>query len=227
MSLLDDRTRVDVSRELEKLQNEVTLVVFTQPHECQFCKENRQLAEELGELSARVKVVVYDFEMDREKADEYRVERIPAIVVVGDRNPGVRFFGLAAGYEFVSLLQGMIAVSNRDSGLKPSVRKALAKVDKPVHLQVFVTPTCPYCPRSVILAHQFAVESMHITADMIELTEFPELAQRYQVSGVPKTLINERFEVMGMADAETVLGQIQAALSESESASGVDGKDRN
>ena len=62
---------------------------------------------------------------------------------------------------------------------------------QPIHLQVFVSPTCPYCPGAVILAHQMAYYSKNVTADMIELTEFPHLAQKYAVQGVPRTVINE------------------------------------
>jgi len=60
---------------------------------------------------------------------------------------------------------------------------------KPVHLKVYVTLTCPYCPTAVHLAHQLAMASPLITAEMIELAEFPHLANRDQVMGVPKTVV--------------------------------------
>jgi len=43
----------------------------------------------------------------------------------------------------------------------------------------------------VRLAHQFALESDCITGDAVEATEFPHLAQRYQVRAVPRTIVNE------------------------------------
>ena len=45
-------------------------------------------------------------------------------------------------------------------------------MSKPVHIQVFVTLTCPYCPMAVQLAHEMAMESPLITSDMVEATEF-------------------------------------------------------
>ncbi|MCB0294595.1 MAG: thioredoxin family protein, partial [Calditrichaeota bacterium] len=92
---------------------------------------------------------------------------------------------------FSTLLEDILLVSRRDSRLSPETRQQLAEVTEPTRIQVFVTPTCPYCPRAVVLAHQFAMENDLITADMVEVTEFPHLAQRYGVRGVPKTVANE------------------------------------
>jgi predicted DsbA family dithiol-disulfide isomerase len=47
------------------------------------------------------------------------------------------------------------------------------------------------------LAHQMAIESPHVTADVIEASEFPELIQRYGVRGVPKTMINGTIGIEG------------------------------
>jgi len=80
---------------------------------------------------------------------------------------------------------------------------------KPVHVQVFVTPTCPYCPKVARLAHQIAVESANVRADVVEVSEFPDLARRYRVHGVPKAVINDTIDVVG-AQPESVF--IEAML---------------
>ena len=79
-------------------------------------------------------------------------------------------------------------------------------------MQVFVTPTCPYCPQSVVLAHQMAIASPMVRADMVEATEFPQLAIKYQVMGVPRTVINETTYVEGAASEPMVLEKLQEAL---------------
>jgi predicted DsbA family dithiol-disulfide isomerase len=48
-----------------------------------------------------------------------------------------------------------------------------------------------------MLAHQLAIESDLITADMVEVTEFPHLGQKYQVMGVPRTVIDETIHIEG------------------------------
>ncbi len=119
------------------------------------------------------------------------------------------------GYEFASLLTDMVDVSKGETDLKPETKYALKKIDQKVHLQVFVTPTCPYCPKAVSLTHKFAIEGESITADMIEVTEFPHLVNRYGVLGVPKIIINEKFSLEGAVPEEEILSQITKAIHKS------------
>ena len=125
----------------EKLVNPVRLVMFTQEFECQYCRETRQLVEEVAALSDKVDAEVYDFVIDKEKAEAYSVDKIPAIAVAGTKDYGLRYYGIPSGYEFTSLIEDIIAVSQGDSGLPAPTREALAQLSKPVHIQVFVTPT--------------------------------------------------------------------------------------
>jgi len=140
------------------------------------------------------------------------VDKIPAIAVVGAENYGVRFYGIPSGYEFTSLLHATRMVAAGKPELSEEGMQALAEVTEPVHMQVFVTPTCPYCPRSVVLAHQMAVASPMVRADMVEATEFPHLAIKYRVMGVPRTVINEVVHIEGAAPEPMVLENLQEAL---------------
>jgi len=125
----------------DKLVAPVRLVMFTQEFECQYCRETRQLVEEIAALSDKIDAEVYDFVTDKEKADEYNVDKIPAIAVLGAKDYGVRFYGIPSGYEFTSLIEDIIAVSEGDSGLAAPTREAIAQLTQPVHIQVFITPT--------------------------------------------------------------------------------------
>jgi glutaredoxin-like protein len=191
--MISDRDRKPVQDRLAKLVKPVKAVVFTQEMECQFCRETRQLLEELAGLTDKLEVEVKDFIKDEAEAKKLGVDKIPAVVLLGqgEKDYGIRFYGIPAGYEFVSLMESLEMVSKGDSGLSPVSRNKLKAVNKPLALQVFVTPTCPYCPRAVVLAFRLAMESPQVTASMVEATEFPHLANRYQVSGVPHTVIGE------------------------------------
>jgi len=198
MSMIGEKDRKTVQDRLAKLARPVKAVVFTQEMECQFCSETRELMQELAGLSDKVKVEVRDFLGDAGEAKRLGVDKIPAIVLLGegDKDYGVRFYGIPAGYEFVSLLESLEMVSKGDSGLSAATREKLKSLEKPLNLQVFVTPTCPYCPRAVVLAFKLAMESPKITASMVEATEFPHLANKYQVSGVPHTVIGDSAQPM-------------------------------
>ena len=161
MSMISEKDRKAVKDRLAKLVKPVKAVVFTQEMECQFCSETRGLMQELAELTDKLKVEVRDFLGDAETAKRLGVDKIPAIALLGegDKDYGVRFYGIPAGYEFVSLLESLEMVSRGDSGLSPATREKLKGLKKPLHLQVFVTPTCPYCPRAVVLAFKVAMEA--------------------------------------------------------------------
>ena len=110
----------------------------------------------------------------------------------------MRFLGAPAGYEFMSLVEALILAGTGESGLTAESRALVAAhVTTPTEILVFVTPSCPHCPRAVTLAHRMAVESPLIRATCVEATEFMDLAQRYQVTGVPKTVVNGTIEMLG------------------------------
>ena len=203
------KLKTDLAR---MLVNPVTVTVFTQEIECDYCKETRGLVEEIGSLNDKIKVQVLDLLKDKAKAEEFDVDKVPAIVIEGPRKAKVRFYGIPAGYEFNTLVKDIVQASTGATELTPETKSRLANIKKPVHVKVFVTPTCPYCPGMVSLAHQFAMENANITAEMIEASEFPQLGIKYNVSGVPKTVINENIEVLGLQPEEEFVRQVESAI---------------
>ena len=141
MALLNAEIRKDVKAALADVATPVTFKVFTQPLDCQYCKETRELVEEVAELSDKVSVEVYDFETDKALADSLGIDKVPGMAIVGAKDYGIRMFGIPSGYEFGGLIESIKLVSEGDSGLTPDTRKQIAKLKKPVKIQVFITPT--------------------------------------------------------------------------------------
>ncbi|MCX7731656.1 MAG: thioredoxin family protein [candidate division WOR-3 bacterium] len=208
MSLLNEAVRIQAQQILNNLEHPVKLLVFTQEMECQFCRENRQLAEEIAGLSDKITLSVHDFQQDKEAVEKYRIERVPALVVEGEKDYGIRFYGIPAGYEFTTLLNALQLAGRRNSGLKPQTREKLQTITSPVKIDVFVTLTCPYCPMMAGLAHRFAMENENITASAIDAQEFPVLANYYQVSAVPKTVINGLHHLEGALPEDRFLAEL-------------------
>jgi glutaredoxin-like protein len=177
-----------------------------------FCKETRRLLEEVASLSDKIDLRILDFKAEAEKAAALGIDMIPATVLAGAREYGIRFFGIPSGYEYTSLLEALIDVSKGVTSLAPKTKEALKTVDRDIHIQVFITPTCVYCSRAVRLAHQFALESPFIKADMIESQEFPKLADRFNVRGVPKTVINGTSAIEGAVPEDVFLDHVLKTL---------------
>lgn len=216
MTMLNDEVQEQVREKLSGLAAPVRLVMFTQEFECQYCAETRQLVEEVADLSDQLQAEIYDFVDDKDIAEEYGIDKIPAVAVVGEQDHGVRFFGIPSGYEFTSLLEAILSAAGGKPDLSEETRTYLSKLTEPIHMQVFVTPTCPYCPQSVVLAHQMALASPMVRADMVEAQEFPHLSTKYGVMGVPRTVVNESTHIEGAAPEEMVLEKLREALASEE-----------
>lgn len=216
MALLKEEDREFLIKEFEALPAPVTMIVFTQETECQYCRETRMIAEEITGLSDKLSLQVFDFVKDKEIVEQYSIDKIPAMVIMrGGDNPkdyGIRYYGIPSGYEFSSVIEDILMISNGDSGLSESTRSELARLKTPLHLQVFVTPTCPYCPQAVRLAHQLALESDMVRADMVEAIEFPHLSMKYHVQGVPRTVINDTVHLEGAAPEAMLWGKVMEAV---------------
>lgn len=153
MSLLKERDRQYLKGEFGKLINPVKLVFFTQGLDCETCAPTKEILDELASLDDRIQVQTFNRVLDKEPAARFNIQRIPAIAVLRteteekdgeaqatERDYGIRFYGIPAGYEFASLIGDIMDVSRGDSGLSPASREALAGLTQPLHLQVFTTP---------------------------------------------------------------------------------------
>lgn len=199
MGLIPEEHKAHLKEELEKtLKEPVRIVLFTQEIECMFCRETRELMQEISSLlPEKIRLEIYDLVKDAEKAKEFNVDKVPAIAIVGKKDYGIRYYGVPMGYEFNSFLEAIINVSKGSTNLAEETKKKLQLIEKPVNIKVFVTLTCPYCPFAVNLAYKFALESDNVRADVIDVNEFPHLGHKYSVMGTPKIVINERIELVG------------------------------
>lgn len=206
MTLLVEKDALALRQVFEKrLTAPVTIDYFTRPasklvvpgRECDACDDTGRLLGELAALSDQIRLVVHDFFAGDGAASAIGVDRIPAIVLTGEAKGCVRYFGIPSGYEFGSFVEELIDVANGTTDLAPATRSALQGLARDVHIRVFVTPGCPFCPAAARLAHKMAVESDRVTADVVEATEFPDLVERYKVHGVPKVVVNETVEFTG------------------------------
>ena len=141
MPMISDKDKKAIKDQLKSIKNEVKIVVFTQEMECMYCKETRNLLQELSETSDKISIEVYDFVNDKATADKFGIDKIPAAVIMGEEDYGIRFYGIPSGYEFASLLHSVKMIGEGDSGLSKDTRDYLAGLEKELHLQVFVTPT--------------------------------------------------------------------------------------
>ncbi len=218
--MLDEENRAEITKYFEKHlppAGTARLITFGTKKgklECMYCDEVKQLAEELAAVSkGRVTAEHHAIEDDRELADRLKVRRTPATVVSDpDLRYALKFYGLPGGYEFTAVLEDIVDVIAGAAKLAPKTTESLHGIGSPAHIQVFVTPTCPYCPAAVRMAHRFSLSNPEqIDAEMVESMEFPALADRYTVMAVPKIVVNDRVEFEGALPEGQFLEQVVEA----------------
>jgi glutaredoxin-like protein len=231
MTVIADRDRLTVRDVLAReLVGDVELLLFVGGRASQFdadgapagltSDETRELLEQLVSLSPRLYLTVHDVRVDPATATGYNVDAVPTVIIrkraseagqpAGASN--VRFVGLPGGYEFSTLVADIVDVSQGQTSLSAQTVEAVRALDTPVHIQVFVTPSCPYCPRAARIAHQLAMTTPLVLAEVIEANEFQALSERYAVQSVPKTVIHDRIQFVGPLPEGKVLAAVQEAV---------------
>jgi glutaredoxin-like protein len=179
--------------------NSVRIVFFEQSIGCETCAPTRRVLEQIVAENPDVALEVLNLVLDKETAAEYGVDRVPAVIVAATGRDRIRYYGAPLGNELPTLLQAINMAATGDTTLTEHSRAQLKTLSTPVAVQVFFTPTCVYCPQMISLANQAAIESPFVTAVAVDATEFPDLVRRYNVNGVPKTVINDATELLGAA----------------------------
>ncbi|ADC89701.1 glutaredoxin-like domain protein [Thermocrinis albus DSM 14484] len=208
---LDVRTQL---REIfsKDLKEPVNIKLFSQAIGCDTCPTAEELLKEVAQLDERIKLDIYSPLVDREISARYGIERVPTIVVEGDKDYGIRYIGLPAGLEFSTLVHTILQVSKREPKLSEKTLEFLSEIDVPIEIMVFVTTSCGYCPAAAITAVNFAIANDNIKAVVVDASENPDLAQLYQVVGVPKIVINRGLvEFVGAQPENAFLGYVMAA----------------
>ena len=215
----------------KRLQSDITLRLFTQRpspiavpgRDCRYCPQTLRLMEELTALSPKLQLETIDFHAQPQRAQDNGVSRIPAIVIdsapppspdsAKKPGPSLKFYGLPLGYQLPALIDAIKSLSRGATRLSPNTRRQLRRINRPVHLQVFVTPASELAAGMSLLAYAMSIENPRIAADIIESEEFPELARRYAVRQVPLTIINELSAIPGMiSEAELLAKTLQAGV---------------
>ncbi len=200
------------------LTGSVRLDYFTQRHlpifipgreECAYCEETQTLLKEIASLSDKITLDVHEFAESTKEAARLGIDKVPGIVIRGALNRPLRFFGFPVGNLLVPLIEGVVEASQGKVELGAETVRHLRRLRETVAVQLFVTPACPHCPPMVRLTTKLALESVHVSASVVEISEFPRLAERFGIRAVPTTIVGERAVVPGGLDEPSLVSQIE------------------
>jgi len=209
----------NIKREMSKLKNEVVLKLFTdfkiqedgsKLRKCMACEGAYELLKTLEEYSdGKLTIEEVSTEENEEEAEKYNVSRIPAILFVdNDGKEIIRYLAHPTGSEFVPFLNSIQYFSGVRPYYADQIITHLKKIKK-ANMKIFITPTCPYCPATVPVLTLFSIVSKgKISSEVIDVSLNPDIGRKYQVQGVPMTIINEKDVIHGMFTPQDLLDKL-------------------
>ncbi len=213
--LSDEDKKIIMNDYWSRLQDTVKLIYINKKDtsDCQYCDIIKQLYNELANMSEKITLEEYYYEeLDPKILNKYKIKTAPVVVIKG-RNKGlIKFYGIPSGMEFPSFIETIVKASKGETDLPQDIIKEISKIDKDVNIKVFVTPTCPYCPKMVSTSFMFAMLNENIEAEAWESIEFPDIAKDYGVHAVPKVVINDEVSWEGMVPPDYLLHNIFHAI---------------
>ena len=217
MVLLTDQNRKELKRRFRKdLKRDIVFNLFTTTpslltipgRECHDCPRAQELLEEICALSPKIQLKTYNFFDDLESKREYDVDKIPAIVTESEDANRLVFYGIPQGHQFSVFLEGMERMSREVSSLTNTTRKGFSRLERLVSLRVFVSANSANAAAVAQLAQAAALQSRLIRTEIIDVNGFPELRRAYNVSAVPKTIINDIVHIDGMISESLLLERV-------------------
>jgi glutaredoxin-like protein len=211
LAILKSHEREYVENVFRLVAKQVKIAFFAEQPEKRSDKETHEILEEISSISDNIKMTVYDFEKDQAKVQKYKIDKTPAIVLEGETDYGIRIYGVPSGYLVSSLIEDVVQISKNESELTDETKQKLSEVVNPLSIEVFVKPTSPYSPSLVNIAHRMALENENISAHLINISDYPHLAMRFNIEDVPHTIINGIESVYGALDERDFTDKILEA----------------
>lgn len=191
-----------------QLTKPVRLVVFIKDSGCNTCPTVVELAQTIKAQLGKIVLEIFDMVMDRDKTEQYDIKRVPALVVQGGDGEMVTFYGLPENVSLDVLLNAIHAVSEKRIWFPEDVRRSLGHLAHDVKIRVFIDNNSQQCKFVADTAVGLALGSDHVETDIIVAGDFPELAQKHNVTTLPKTIFGENLHVDGNILESDFLGMI-------------------
>lgn len=197
-----------VEQKFTALKDDVRLFLFIQETHCHHCREIRRMLEKIASITHKIKLDVYNYAINKEIVGQYNIKRSPAIAVLGAEDFGVRYYSVPQDAELSNFLDDIVIISQGKESLERDFKKTLEQIKEPVQLELFISSLCPYSWPAEKNLLRLAMLSDKINLDIIDAMEFKEVAEGYNIHGIPITVINGTELIFGALPQEKFIKTI-------------------
>ena len=197
--MISENVKADLKKIFKNLIDPVNLILD---------KDDSELANDIEKLLKEISVL--DDKITFTEDQLFCIKK-PCIAINADKDFGIRYMGLPSGGEFKTFIDTILMVSKNNYDLSERTVEILEMLDKPIEAKVFITKSCGWCPLVLKKMYSFAMASDYIKTYAIDCHDFQDLAVEYNVSTVPKVVINDKVEFVGFKEENDILGHIMSA----------------
>jgi len=195
--MMSESSLEKIKKRAGQIKKPVRVIVFTTDIGCEACPDMVELARAIKAQMGKIVLEIYDKVMDRDKSEQYDIKLAPAIVVQGEEGQTVTFVGLIEDVFLEVFLDTLHAVSEKKVWFPENIRRTVRRLTNDVKIRVLVESDCALCKPVAETAIGLALESKHISADIIMASDYPELIKKYNVATLPKTIFGENLHMDG------------------------------
>ena len=213
MALLDENMVNQLKEVFKRIDKEIKIVNFVSESNDK-SKELQSFLDEFKAVSDKIIIENIDYDSNKEKALEFGVEKLPALAFVdsnGIQTKG-KFHGIPGGHEINSFVITILNTAGVGKEFDASTLERINSINKDVNLKVFVTLACHHCPDVVVATQMMAIKNENISAEMIDIALFPELAVTYGVKSVPTVIYNNSEVTIGAKSVNEILNKIETVI---------------
>jgi alkyl hydroperoxide reductase subunit AhpF len=208
---------VNAEKDLEGLKDPVTIVVHEHNEKNEMLEEFKPLLDDIASRYDKITVKYVQEEGDPDDKVYHLVDHFPALVILDKdgEDHGIRFYGCPSGGLFNNLISTILLISTAEHGLDEETIKEI-EVLEDTDIQVLVTPNAPSILDTIETTQRISFVNSKVKTCVLDLIQFPDIAEQYRVLGIPKTIINETQHYTGPFNMKEGLDIIKNKISDAE-----------
>lgn len=207
--LLNDTLRAQLQEVLGKMEKEVTLVSIVD-ESLPKSFELRDLVLDISNLSDKLQSKIYIKGSNPEIEEKINADKFPIVALLNNKGDysGVKFHGVPGGHELNSFILAIYNLAGPGQDIDDDVLLLIQNIEKKVNIKVGVSLSCHFCPDVVAASQRIAIENENVEAEMINLSEFSDLKNKYKIMSVPAIIINDEKVYFGSNTIEEIINMI-------------------
>lgn len=194
-ALFDNATVTQLNTVFSRMANKLKLKLFL--NESAAANELKAYMEEFTKLTDKLTVEISNEEEQYAPCVRLHTE--------DDKYTGLAFHGVPGGHEFTSFVLGIYNASGEGQAIDAAIKEKISKITDKTNLKVFVSLSCTMCPELVVSAQKIASMNENVTAEVFDLTHYPDLRDKYKVMSVPCMVLNDDKVTFGKKNHEQIL----------------------